>query len=190
MQSGNGRRQIRKCYRNINCLPGTFLPLLNQLNSQIFTIFHKEFLFFSFYDFNFFFGTKLTFFLWKFIHNSWEGGTVFFCMINLPNSALIFCRIFVVAGSFAVAVNLQQVERCCCSLNGLAVAGKHCYWPVRCSYSFVVRLVPDGFLDDLLVVDIDFVGVGSGRVQLEGRECVVLRLRFQRRLFFGVQLVC
>lgn len=106
MQSGSGRREIRKCCRNFNCLPGKFpfpfeLGLTTKKNLFTFMIFAAFFIL-CFYDFYIFFGWKLTIFYGNLFTSHERGGTIF-GMKNLPNFTLIFCRISVVAGSFVEA---------------------------------------------------------------------------------------
>lgn len=121
-------------------------------------------------------------------------------MENLPNFTLIFCRIFVVASSSAGAWHRRQVGHCCCSLRGRIVVGRPGLRPGHCSYSCCLTVgvagpgvaVPDVAVPGagiVLVVHIDFVVAGSGRVELEGRGFADLRLRPRRRFSFGVQLV-
>lgn len=128
-------------------------------------------------------------------------------MKNLPNFTLIFCRIFVVAGNSVEALRLREVGHS--DYSPSAVADKRCLMLERCNCEMAGRVAADVVLDGLavvldvlaVVVDADtvlvadtglvgFLGVGSGRVVLEGRGFFVLRPQPQRQLCCRGQFHC
>lgn len=104
---------------------------------------------------------------------------------NLPNFELIFCRIFVVAGTVVVALGLREVGHWSYNLN--AVADKRCLMAVRCNFAEVGHA---GFDVDIVLGCAVLVGVDFWRVRLGAEEFADLRLQPRRRLSFEVQLVC
>lgn len=128
-------------------------------------------------------------------------------MKNLPNFTLIFCRIFVVAGNSVEALRLQEVGHS--DYSPSAVADKRCSMLERCNCVMAGRVAGDVVLDVLaanvvldvlaavvvdadtgLAVDIDFVGVGSGRAVPGGRGFFVLRPQPQRQLCCRGRFLC
>lgn len=109
-----------------------------------------------------------------------------------------------VASSSAVAWHRRRVGHCCCILRVRIAVDTLGLRPGRCNCScLTVGVAGPGVADPavagrpgadtvlvVVVVRIDFVVAGSGRVELGGRGFADLRRRFQRRLSFGVQLVC
>lgn len=102
---------------------------------------------------------------------------------NLPNFTLIFCHSSVVAGTVVVAFGRKVGHW---RYNPNAVVDKLGLMAVRCNFVEVGR---DG-LDVDIVLDCVLVGVDFWRVQLGAEEFSDPRLQLQRRLSFGVRLVC